>query len=140
MRDELEDVLDLYGGMPPGGQDHWRERSLPSLEFSSDAERDEFLTALRQRDRKPESPRTIPADGRPQSPSTPSSFQPGQRVKADLSGLTAGGVQFSQNVEAAFATIDRRIDGDQPTYRLKLLISFHGVTQIDVPADRIHPM
>jgi hypothetical protein len=140
MRDDLEDVLDLYGGMPPDGQQHWRERSLPSVEFQSDAERDEFLAALRQRDRTPEAPQSVPAGPGPSSPSPPQNFQPGQRVKADLSGLTAGGVQFSQNVEAAYATIDRRLDGEPPRYRLNLLISFHGVTQIDVPAERLKAM
>ena len=140
MREELEDVLELYGGMPPEGQRHWRERSLPSVEFKSDAERDEFTEALRQRDRQEGKPFAGPIEPGPQAPSPASAFQPGQRVKANLAGLTAGGVQFSQNVEAAYATIDRQISADPPVYRLNLLITFHGVQQVDVSANRIRPM
>lgn len=140
MRDELEDVLDLYGGMPPAGQQHWRARSLPSVEFKSDAERQEFLAALRQRDQLPDKPPPRTGNNGPHPAAPAPAFQPGQRVKADLSGLTAGGVQFSQNVEAAYATIDRPLPGEPLMYRLNLLITFHGVNQVDVSADRIRPM
>ncbi len=146
MRDELEDVLDLYAGMPPEGQEHWRKRALSSVSFESDAEREEFLAALRQRDKQPPAPRAAPAEsGPPAATSAPGAaapprFQPGQRVKANLAGLSAGGVQLSQNVEAAFATVERQVSDDPPVYRLKLLISFRGITQIDVPADRIRAM
>jgi len=141
MRDELEDVLELYAGMPPEGQVHWRDWSLPAVEFASDAERDEFVTALRHRDKQPAQP--------PTPPSAPTStagapvttrFTPGQRVKANFAGLVVGGVQFSQNVEAAYATVEQQLSDDPAVYRLKLLISFRGVTQVDVPADRIRPM
>ena len=54
MRDELEAVLELFGGMPLGGQQHWRERSLPSVEFGSDEERQEFLAELDALDKPPE--------------------------------------------------------------------------------------
>jgi hypothetical protein len=43
-------------------------------------------------------------------------------------------------VEAAFAVIDRQISADPPVYRLRLLISYHGASEVDVPADRIRPM
>jgi hypothetical protein len=51
MREELEDVLELYEGMPPEGQRHWRERALPSVTFESEAERVEFLAALDEREK-----------------------------------------------------------------------------------------
>jgi hypothetical protein len=141
MREELEDVLELYAGMPPEGQVHWRARSLPAVEFVSDAERAEFVTALDQREKKIAQPVT-PASVQPASGGAAAiiQFAPGQRVKANLAGLVVGKVQFSQNVEAAYATVEREISADPPVYRLKLLISFRGVTQVDVPADRIRPM
>ena len=50
MRPELEEVLTLYEGMPEAGKRHWRERSLPSIQFENDAEREEFTRALDQID------------------------------------------------------------------------------------------
>lgn len=147
MREELEDVLELYGGMPPAGQRHWRARALPSVEFHSDAERDEFMRALDERDKPDEATKAgeAPKDvaGAAEAPSSASAaitFAPGQRVKANLAGLHVGGVHFSQNVEAVYATIERRVSDHPPVYRLRLLISFRGVDEIDVPADRLHPI
>ena len=50
MRAELEEVLTLYEEMPEAGKRHWRERSLPSIRFENDAEREEFTRALDQID------------------------------------------------------------------------------------------
>lgn len=52
MRTELEEVVTLYEEMPVAGKRHWRERSLPSIEFESDAEREEFIRALDQIDKE----------------------------------------------------------------------------------------
>ncbi|MCK6485154.1 MAG: hypothetical protein HUU22_06595 [Phycisphaerae bacterium] len=147
MREELEDVLELYAGMPPAGQQHWRARSLPSVDFHSDFERDEFLRALAERD-KPDDASKPGDTAKPSANVAPTqttggavhAFAPGQRVKANLAGLHVGGVHFSQNVETVYATIERRISDDPPIFRLRLLISFRGVDEIDVPADRLHPM
>lgn len=46
MRTELEEVLTLYEEMPEAGKSHWRERSLPSIQFENDTEREEFIRAL----------------------------------------------------------------------------------------------
>jgi hypothetical protein len=150
MREALEEVLELYEGMPLEGQEHWRARSLPSVQFESEAEREEFLAALRERDKQPETGRQgegatggqdVPT--RPVSPSPPrpvASFRPGQRVKVNLSGMKAGGVSFSQNVEAAWATIQSRVSEEPPVYHVELLFSFRGVRELDVPADRIRPL
>ncbi len=140
MRDELEDVLDLYEGMPPEGQQHWRQRSLPSVKFHSEAEQQEFMAELKQRDKQAPRP-----EGEPSSPAlersrTARSFKPGQHVKVNLAGLSKGGVRFSQNVAAVYAMVDAQISGDPPVYRVKLLISFRGISEVDLPAGRILPM
>jgi hypothetical protein len=138
MREELEEVLELYEGMPPEGQVHWRARSLPSVRFESEGEREEFLAALRERDQQPD------AAGAPSAAAATAQgtgvFQPGQRVKVNLSGMRAGAVSFSQNVEAAWGTIERQVSAEPPIYHVKLLFSFHGVTEVEVPAERIRPL
>lgn len=67
-------------------------------------------------------------------------FQPGQRVKVDLSDLTVKGVTFSQNVREAVATIVRQVSPDPPVYLVELLFSFKGVKNVEVPETRIKPM
>ena len=67
-------------------------------------------------------------------------FQPGQRVKVDLSDLTVKGVTFSQNVREALATIIRQVSTDPPVYLVELLFSFKGVKNVEVPEARIKPM
>ena len=67
-------------------------------------------------------------------------FQPGQRVKVDLSGMTVKGVTFSQNVREAVATIVQQVSADPPTYLVELLFSFKGVKRVEVPEQRIQPM
>ncbi len=138
MRDDLEDALELYGGMPPAGQEHWFNRSLPSVTFESDTERNEFIAALHKLDKPREASHATPAPVATQS--TRADFRPGQRVKVNLMGLSADGVQFSQNVESVYATIVGPIAATPPAYHVKLLIIFHGVSELNVPADRIRPI
>lgn len=137
MRDELEQVLDLYEGMPLEGQEHWCARSLSSIRFESDAEREEFLAELRQRDKKPD---TLGPGQQKLTPEKAHEFRPGQKVKVNLSGMLEGGVLFSGNVEAAYATVQRKVNDEPPVYHVELLISFRGIRELDVPADRIRPL
>ena len=67
-------------------------------------------------------------------------FQPGQRVKVDLSGLVIKGVAFSQNVREAPATIVQQTSEEPSVFLVELLFSFKGVKRVDVPQERIRPM
>jgi hypothetical protein len=64
-------------------------------------------------------------------------FEPNQRVKVNLSGLTIKGVTFSQNVQEALGTIVERVSAEPPTYLIELLFSFKGIKRVEVPEDRI---
>ena len=66
-------------------------------------------------------------------------FEPNQRVKVNLSGLTIKGVAFSQNVQEALGTILQRITAEPPTYVVELLFSFKGVKRVEIPEERIQP-
>jgi hypothetical protein len=57
-------------------------------------------------------------------------FEPNQRVKVNLSGLTIKGVAFSQNVQEALGTIVQRVSAEPPTYLVELLFSFKGVKRV----------
>ena len=63
-------------------------------------------------------------------------FEPNQRVKVNLSGLTINGVAFSQNVQEALGTI-QQIAAEPPTYLVELLFSFKGVKRVEAPEERI---
>jgi hypothetical protein len=67
-------------------------------------------------------------------------FQPNQRVKVDLSGMTFQGVSFSHNVREAPGTILQQTSTEPTVYLVELLFSFKGVKRIEVPEERIHPM
>jgi len=64
-------------------------------------------------------------------------FEPNQRVKVNLSGLTIKGVAFSQNVQDALGTIVQRLAAEPPTYLVELLFSFKGVKGVEVPEERV---
>jgi len=64
-------------------------------------------------------------------------FEPNQRVKVNLSGLTIKGVAFSQNVQEALGTIVQRIVAEPPTYLVELIFSFKGIKRVEVPEERI---
>jgi hypothetical protein len=66
-------------------------------------------------------------------------LHPGQRVKADLSGMVVEGVAFSQNVREALGTIVRQTSTDPAVYLVELLFSFKGVKRVEVTEDRIQP-
>ena len=64
-------------------------------------------------------------------------FEPNQRVKVNLSGLTIKGVAFSQNVQEALGTIVQRIAAEPPTYLVELIFSFKGIKRVEVSEERI---
>ena len=64
-------------------------------------------------------------------------FQPNQRVKVNLSGLTINGVAFSQNVQEALGTIVKQVSAEPSVYLVELLFSFKGIKRVEVPEDRV---
>ena len=67
-------------------------------------------------------------------------YDSNQRVKVNLSGLTIGGVHFSQNVREALGTVVRQVSAEPAVYEVELLFSFKGIRRVEVPAERIHPV
>ena len=65
-------------------------------------------------------------------------FQPSQLVRVNLAGLDAGGVTFQAAVTDAVGHILKQTSEQPPKYLVELLFSFRGVSQVEVPADRIH--
>ena len=66
-------------------------------------------------------------------------YQTGQNVTVDLSGLQVGNVQFHAAVTDAKAVIIRQTSQKPATYLVKLLFSFRGVSELQVPESRIKP-
>lgn len=64
-------------------------------------------------------------------------LQPGQSVRVNLAGMQVQGVTFHAAVTDAVATIVRQTAENPPTFLVKLLFSFRGVSEVEVPADRI---
>jgi hypothetical protein len=52
-------------------------------------------------------------------------------------GIQVGSVLFHAAVTDAVGTIVRRVSDDPPKYLVKLLFSFRGVDEVEVPEDRI---
>ncbi|MFQ5663527.1 MAG: hypothetical protein ACE5HL_06835 [Terriglobia bacterium] len=67
-------------------------------------------------------------------------FQAGQRVRCNLAGMTVQGVSFAAAVTDAVGTIIKQSVTDPPKYRVKLLFSFKGIDEVEVPEDRIKAM
>ena len=65
-------------------------------------------------------------------------LQPGQLVRVNLAGLQAEGVMFQAAVTDAVAHIVKQTSEQPPKYLVKLLFSFRGVSEVEVPAERIH--
>jgi len=61
----------------------------------------------------------------------------GQTVRVNLAGMQVKGVTFHAAVTDAVGTIVRRTSEDPPQYLVRLLFSFRGVSEVEVPADRI---
>ena len=65
-------------------------------------------------------------------------LEPGQLVRVNLAGLQAGGVMFQAAVTDAVGHIVKQTSQEPPKYLVKLLFSFRGVSEVQVPAERIH--
>jgi len=65
-------------------------------------------------------------------------FQPGQVVRVNLAGLQAGGVMFQSALTNAVGHIVKQTSEEPPKFLVKLLFSFRGVSEVEVPAERIH--
>ncbi len=64
-------------------------------------------------------------------------FQPGQLVRVNLAGIQVQGVLFHAAVTDAVGNIVKQTSEDPPKYLVRLLFSFKGVNQVEVPAERI---
>ena len=62
---------------------------------------------------------------------------PGQQVRVNLAGIQVGSVLFHAAVTDAVGTIVRQVSEDPPKYLVKLLFSFRGVDEVEVPENRI---
>ena len=61
----------------------------------------------------------------------------GQQVRVNLAGMRVGLVVFHAAVTDAVGTIVRQFSENRPWYLVKLLFSFRGVDEVEVPHDRI---
>ena len=64
-------------------------------------------------------------------------FQPNQRVRANLAGMTVQGVTFHAAVTDALGTVLKKTSDAPPRYLVELLFSFKGLKEIEVPEDRL---
>lgn len=64
-------------------------------------------------------------------------LQPGQTVRVNLAGLRVKNVTFQAAVTDAVGHIVRKTCVDPPVYLVRLLFSFRGVDEVEVPAERI---
>jgi hypothetical protein len=65
-------------------------------------------------------------------------FEPGQLVRVNLAGMQVEGVMFHAAVTDAPGRIVKQTSENPPTYLVRLLFSFRGINEVEVPADRIH--
>ncbi len=64
-------------------------------------------------------------------------FKPGQMVRVNLSGMQVQGVLFHAAVTDAVGNIVKQTSENPPKFLVKLLFSFKGVNEVEVPAERI---
>ena len=64
-------------------------------------------------------------------------FTQGQMVRVNLAGMQVSGVLFHAAVTDAVGHIVSQTSEEPPMFLVKLLFSFKGVNQVDVPSDRI---
>ncbi len=67
-------------------------------------------------------------------------FKAGQPVRVNLAGMQVQGVLFHPAVTDAVGNIVQQTSENPPVFLVKLLFSFKGVSEVEVPADRIRPM
>ena len=58
-------------------------------------------------------------------------------MRVNLAGMQVDSVIFHAAVTDAVGTIVRQVSQDPPKYLVKLLFSFRGVSEVEVPEDRI---
>ncbi len=64
-------------------------------------------------------------------------FKPGQLVRVNLAGMQVQGVLFHAAVTDAVGNIVQQTSENPPRYLVKLLFSFKGVNEVEVPVERI---
>ncbi len=64
-------------------------------------------------------------------------FKPGQMVRVNLAGMQVQGVLFHAAVTDAVGNIVKQTSENPPRFLVKLLFSFKGVNEVEVPAERI---
>jgi hypothetical protein len=64
-------------------------------------------------------------------------FKPGELVRVNLAGMQVGGVLFQAAVTDAVGNIVKQTSDEPPKYRVRLLFSFRGISEVEVPADRV---
>lgn len=67
-------------------------------------------------------------------------FQAGQKVRCNLAGMQVGAVLFHAAVTDAVGTVVKQTSTEPPRYRVQLMFSFRGVTEVEVGEERIKPM
>jgi len=64
-------------------------------------------------------------------------FKLGQMVRVNLAGMQVQGVLFHAAVTDAVGNIVKQTSENPPRFLVKLLFSFKGVNEVEVPAERI---
>jgi hypothetical protein len=64
-------------------------------------------------------------------------FKQGQMVRVNLAGMQVKGVLFHAAVTDAVGHILRQTKEEPPMFLVKLLFSFKGVSEVEVPAERV---
>ncbi|MGA8074520.1 MAG: hypothetical protein WB995_13665 [Candidatus Acidiferrales bacterium] len=65
------------------------------------------------------------------------SFKPGELVRVNLAGMQVGGVSFQAAVTDAVGNIVKQTSDEPPRYLVRLLFSFRGISEVEVPAERV---
>ena len=64
-------------------------------------------------------------------------FKQGQMVRVNLAGMEVKGVLFHAAVTDAVGTILKQTSENPPKFLVKLMFSFKGVDEVEVPEERI---
>jgi hypothetical protein len=64
-------------------------------------------------------------------------FKEGQLVRVNLAGMQAGGVLFHAAVTDAIGNIVRQTCAEPSRYLVHLIFSFKGVSEVEVPEERV---
>jgi hypothetical protein len=66
-------------------------------------------------------------------------LKPGQMVRVNLAGMQVDAVLFHAAVTDAVGHVVRQFSEQPEVYVVKLLFSFKGVSEVEVPAERVRP-